>query len=87
MAFNEGVQRGNDLVFQYRCACVDCDAEGEIKLLANESGTFQCPEGCGTVYAPWKAPNGKWRLMAVVVPVYGDPESDAVAFDDDEDAL
>lgn len=78
---NTGRQKGNNITFDFKCVCADCDEAGRMVLKANETGTVGCPGGCGTVYCPWRGPDGKWRLKAVVVPVYGDPERDDVDFE------
>jgi hypothetical protein len=76
--------RNGRITFDYRCACADCDEAGTMVLIEAESGTVNCPAGCGAVYAPWRGPDRKWRLRCVVLPVYGDPEREASAFDDPE---
>ena len=59
-----------DIFFEYVCECEDCEARGEIGLLKeNGMQPFDCPEGCGATYVPWKY-NGRWQLKCVVLPQY-----------------
>lgn len=68
MAMTATEKRGR-IKFSYRCECLHCDEVGVMALRTKERGTVACPGGCGTVYHPWKRPDGKWELKAVVMPV------------------
>lgn len=57
----------------FRCECEECDAEGDLELLTAEGHKpFDCPEGCGAVYVPWRNPMNfnRWELKAVVMPMF-----------------
>lgn len=64
---------GTEIVFDFKCVVPECGAEGELGLQASDgSRPFNCPEGCGAVYAPFRM-GGIWRLKCVVEPVFGAP--------------
>lgn len=59
-----------EITFHFRCECEDCDADGELTLLkADGMRPFNCPEGCGAVYVPWR-PQHIWILRCVIKPSY-----------------
>jgi hypothetical protein len=61
------------IVFKYVCECEECGAEGDLTLDVKDGmRPFNCPEGCGAVYVPWKNPLNfnRWELNAVVMPMF-----------------
>jgi hypothetical protein len=59
-----------EIKFWFVCACEDCDAEGELGMLKRDGmKPFNCPEGCGAVYVPYR-PSLQWQLRCVVLPQY-----------------
>lgn len=57
----------------FLCECEECGAKGHMALDVKDGmKPFNCPEGCGAVYVPWKNPLNlnRWELNAVVMPLF-----------------
>jgi hypothetical protein len=63
-----------DGVAKYAFVCEGCGAIGDLGVPLDTTGTFGCPEGCGTTYIQYKDLGAKWALMCVVRPVFEGPE-------------
>src|SRR5687768_14244629 len=81
-----GIQLGTSTQFvettaegdRFHFVCEGCESEGELTI-PPDLPSFNCPEGCGAVYVPWKNPEP--ALMCVVKPVFLDEDDE----DDDVD--
>lgn len=60
------VSRDGDLVY-FDFACPSCHTEGSLGIDSREGmDPFDCPEGCGSVFVPWKPNGSTWEIRCVV---------------------